>query len=43
MSYQRALEKDLPPAIRAIVERQYRGVLQNHDRVRNAERAAKAS
>ena len=41
-SYQRALEKDLPPAIRTIVERQYQGVLQNHDRVRSAERAAKA-
>ena len=41
-SYQRALQKDLPPAIRTIVERQYQGVLQNHDRVRSAERAAKA-
>ena len=42
-SYQKALAKDLPPAIRSIVERQYEGVLQNHDRVRNLERAAKAS
>jgi uncharacterized protein (TIGR02284 family) len=42
-SYQKALEKDLPPAIRAIVERQYQGVLQHHDRVRALERAAKAS
>ena len=42
-SYKNALEKDLPPAIRAIVERQYQGVLQNHDRVRALERAAKAS
>jgi uncharacterized protein (TIGR02284 family) len=42
-SYQRALEKDLPPKIRAIVERQYRGVLENHDRVRALEKAAKAT
>jgi uncharacterized protein (TIGR02284 family) len=42
-SYQRALEKDLPPNIRAIVERQYRGVLENHDRVRALEKAAKAT
>ena len=41
-SYQKALAKDLPPAIRTIVERQYDGVLQNHDRVRNLERSAKA-
>jgi uncharacterized protein (TIGR02284 family) len=42
-SYQKALQKDLPPTIRAIVERQYRGVLQNHDRVRALEKAAKAA
>jgi uncharacterized protein (TIGR02284 family) len=42
-SYQKALEKDLPPAIRVIVERQYQGVLQHHDRVRALERAVKAS
>ena len=30
-----ALEKDLPIDVRAIVERQYQGVLQNHDRVRD--------
>jgi uncharacterized protein (TIGR02284 family) len=42
-SYQRALDKDLPPNIRAIVERQYRGVLENHDRVRALEKAAKAA
>ena len=42
-SYQKALQKDLPPTIRAIVERQYRGVLQNHDRVRALEQAAKAA
>jgi uncharacterized protein (TIGR02284 family) len=43
MSYQNALKKDLPPDIRAIVERQYQGVLQHHDMVRSLERAAKAS
>jgi len=42
-SYEDALKKDLPANIRAIVERQYRGVLQNHDTVRNLERAAKAA
>jgi len=42
-SYENALRKDLPAEIRAIVERQYRGVLQHHDAVRNFERAAKAS
>jgi uncharacterized protein (TIGR02284 family) len=42
-SYQNALKKDLPPHIRAIVERQYQGVLEHHDTVRNLEKAAKAS
>ena len=41
-SYQKALAKDLPPAIRSIIERQYEGVLQHHDRVRALEKAAKA-
>ena len=41
-SYQKALSKDLPPEIRAIVERQYQGVLQHHDAVRSLERMAKA-
>ena len=40
--YEAALQKDLPSPIRAIVQRQYEGVLQNHDRVRSLERAAKA-
>lgn len=40
MSYQKALKKDLPMDIRAIVERQYQGVLQHHDEVRALERAA---
>jgi uncharacterized protein (TIGR02284 family) len=34
-SYARALEKTLPPEVRAVVERQYQGVLQNHDLVKN--------
>ena len=29
-----ALEKDLPADVRAVVERLYHGVLQNHDRIR---------
>ena len=33
--YHDALEKDLPVDVRALVERQYQGVLQNHDRVRD--------
>lgn len=32
-SYENALKKDLPPDIRAIVERQYRGTKEHHDRV----------
>ena len=30
-----ALEKDLPADVRSIVERQYQGVKENHDRVRD--------
>ena len=41
-SYASALRKDLPADIRAIVERQYEGVLQHHDTVRSLERIAKA-
>ena len=33
-SYRRALEKNLPGDVRGIVERQYQGVLQNHDQVK---------
>ena len=33
--YRKALERDLPSDVRVIVERQYQGVLANHDRVRN--------
>ena len=41
-SYQKALEKDLPPQVRGIVQRQYQGVLEHHDMVRHLEKAAKA-
>ncbi len=40
--YSEALSQDLPTDIRAVVQRQYEGVLRNHDEVRalrNAERA----
>lgn len=42
-SYQEALEKDLPADVRGIVQRQYQGVLEHHDMVRNLEKAAKSS
>src|SRR4051812_34770592 len=41
-SYESALKKELPSNIRAMVEKQYHGVMQHHDRVRALERAAKA-
>ncbi len=34
-NYRNALDKELPADIRAIVERQYQGVVQNHDRIRD--------
>jgi uncharacterized protein (TIGR02284 family) len=33
-SYRKALEKELPPALRSMVEQQYQGVLRNHDQVK---------
>ncbi|SNS15781.1 conserved hypothetical protein [Noviherbaspirillum humi] len=33
-SYRQALEKELPAEVRSVVERQYQGVLQNHDQVK---------
>lgn len=33
--YKKGLDKDLPANVRAIVERQYQGVIANHDRVRD--------
>jgi uncharacterized protein (TIGR02284 family) len=38
-AYETALKKDLPADVRAMVERQYRGVIQNHDRVRELRNA----
>ncbi|HEX5678951.1 MAG TPA: PA2169 family four-helix-bundle protein [Alcanivorax sp.] len=41
-NYQKALEQDLPETVRAVVEKQYQGVKENHDKVkalRDAERA----
>lgn len=34
-SYRRALETNLPVDVRAVVEKQYQGVMQNHDHVRS--------
>lgn len=33
-SFRNALEKDLPPDVRSVVERQYQGAMKNHDEVR---------
>jgi len=33
-SYRKALENNLPPDVRTVVERQYQGVLKNHDDVK---------
>ena len=33
--YRDALDKDLPADIRAVIELQFQGVIQNHDRVRD--------
>lgn len=34
-SYEKALKADLPDDVRGLVERQYQGVKENHDRVRD--------
>jgi len=41
-SYEKALKTDLPPDVRAIVSRQYQGVMEHHDMVRALEKSAKA-
>ncbi|WP_028239737.1 PA2169 family four-helix-bundle protein [Stutzerimonas azotifigens] len=41
--YKEALEKDLPANVRAVVERQYQGVLRNHDQVKALRDRARAS
>ncbi len=33
--YGKALKAELPPQVRSVVERQYQGVLANHDRIRD--------
>ncbi len=33
--YGKALKDDLPPQVKTLVERQYQGVIRNHDRVRD--------
>ena len=38
-AYQNALAKDLPADVRSMVERQYQGVRENHDRVRDLRNA----
>jgi uncharacterized protein (TIGR02284 family) len=38
-AYEEALAKDLPSDVRSIVERQYQGVRQHHDRVRQMRNA----
>ncbi|MDP1674781.1 MAG: PA2169 family four-helix-bundle protein [Burkholderiales bacterium] len=42
-NYREALDKDLPTNIRAIVEKQYQGVLRNHDQVKALRNAARAN
>jgi uncharacterized protein (TIGR02284 family) len=39
-AYEAALKQDLPTDVRTIIERQYQGVKENHDRVRNLRNAA---
>ena len=34
-AYEAALKEDLPPEVKAIVQRQYEGVKANHDRIRD--------
>jgi uncharacterized protein (TIGR02284 family) len=34
-NYRDALDKELPADVRAVVERQYQGVIENHDRIRD--------
>lgn len=41
--YRKALERELPSTVREIVDRQYRGVVANHDRVRTLRDRYRAS
>ena len=38
--YEKALQKDLPIEVKTIVKRQYRGVKENHDKIRDLRNAA---
>lgn len=40
-SYENALAKDLPIEVRSVVERQYQGVMQNHDQVKGLRNQAR--
>jgi uncharacterized protein (TIGR02284 family) len=42
-NYRAALENDLPPEVRAVVERQLVGVQRNHDRVKQLRNSAQAA
>ncbi len=42
-SYRKALEKDLPADVRAVVEKQLQGVQRNHDQVKALRDAARAA
>ena len=42
-AYEAALKKDLPVDVRALVERQYQGVKENHDRIRNLRDSTRAA
>lgn len=41
-AYRKALSQDLPNDVRLIIERQYQGVLTNHDKVRGLHRQARS-
>jgi len=41
-SYGKVLDKPLPPEVRVVVERQYQGVLRNHDQVKSLRNQARA-
>jgi uncharacterized protein (TIGR02284 family) len=38
-AYEGALKKDLPPDVRSLIQQQYQGVKENHDRVRDLRNA----
>lgn len=42
-AYKSALETDLPPVARGLLEKQYQGVIANHDRVRDLRNSYRAA